>query len=141
MLYPFGSAKIGVKKGALDAYALPVATAYHSRFMEQSSARLLSEINKNHLRDPRIPLISYLFLESVPNKEEFKRIVTAQLSRPVLWVDLIKRLRNRSIRLLVEVGPGAVICKTVKWIDRNIETVNSATKERLLRAIGRYRML
>ena len=133
--------ELSLNQGALDAYALPVATAYHSRFMEQSSARLLGEIKDDRLRDPRIPLISYLFLESVPNKKEFKKTMAVQLSRPVLWVDLIKRLRDNNTRLLIEVGPGAVISRTVRWIDRNIEIMNSATKEGLLRTMERYRTL
>lgn len=133
--------QLSLNAGALDAYALPVATAYHSRFMEQGSTRLLAEIKDDHLRDPRIPLISYLFLESVPNKKELKETMTAQLTRPVLWVDLIKRLRNNNTRLLIEIGPGAVISRTVRWIDRKIEIVNTATKERLLKAVERYRTL
>jgi [acyl-carrier-protein] S-malonyltransferase len=67
--------------------------------------------------------------------------MVAQLSRPVLWVDLIKRLINNNIRLFIEVGPGEVISRTVKWIDRNIETLNTASKETLLKTITRYRKL
>lgn len=67
--------------------------------------------------------------------------MVAQLSRPVLWVDLIKRLINNDIRLFIEVGPGEVISRTVKWIDRNIETLNTASKETLLKTITRYRKL
>jgi [acyl-carrier-protein] S-malonyltransferase len=128
-------------EGALDAYMLSVATAYHSRLMEQSTARQLSEAEDDHLRDPRIPLISYLSLELVPNKEELKRIMAVQLSRPVLWVDLIRRLRNSNTRLFIEVGPGAVISRTVRWIDRNIEIVNTHTGESLLKVVERYRTL
>ena len=114
---------------------------YHSRFMKQSSARLLAEIKDDLLRDPGIPLISYFFLESVPNKKELKEIITTQLTRPVLWVDLIKRLGNKSTRLLIETGPGEVISRTVRWIDRNIEIVSTATTDKLLKAVDRYRAL
>lgn len=130
--------EVSLSEGALDAYVLSVATAYHSRFMEKSSARLLTEIEDEYLENPRIPLISYLFLEPVANKEELKKVMAAQLSRPVLWVDLIKRLRNSNIRLVVEVGPGEVISRTVRWIERNIEIVNTSTHGRLLETIERY---
>ena len=114
--------ELSLNKGALDAYNISTATAYHSTFMQQSSARLLAEVKEDNLKDPQIPLFSYLLLESVPNKEELKNIMAAQLSGSVLWVDLIKRLRNNNI-LFIEVGPGAVISRTVKWVDRNIEIV------------------
>jgi len=130
-----------LKEGALDAYTLSVGSAYHSRFMEQSGFRFLREIRDINLRDPQIPLLSYLSLDSVPDKNELKGVMVTQLSRPVLWVNLVKRLRSHNIRLFIEVGPGEVISRTVRWIDRDIETVNTATKGRLLTTVERYRGL
>jgi [acyl-carrier-protein] S-malonyltransferase len=132
--------ELSLNKGALDAYNISTATAYHSTFMQQSSARLLSEVKGDNLKDPQIPLFSYLLLESVPNKEELKKIMAAQLSGPVLWVDLIKILHHNTI-LFIEVGPGAVISRTVKWVDRNIEIVNTDNQRRLLKSIESYKRL
>ena len=132
--------ELSCNTGALDAYTISTATAYHSTFMQQSSARLLSEIKGDNFKDPQIPLFSYVSLESVPNKEELQKIIAAQLSGPVLWVDLIKKLHHNTI-LFIEVGPGEVISRTVKWVDRNIEIVNTATKGRLLKSIESYRSL
>jgi len=121
----------------LDAYLLPVAVPYHSRFVEQSSSRLLDEIEEIHLRDPQLPLISYHFLEPVVDKRHLKYVIASQLSRPVLWVDLIKKLRGCH-RMFVEVGPGAVISRTVRWIDRSIEIVKTGTNDMLLKSIAEY---
>lgn len=128
-------------EGALDAYILPAAVAYHSRFMQQSTTRLLNEIEDGYLRDPVVPLISYLFLEPVSDKEELRRIMAVQLSRPVLWVDLIRRVHNSNSRLFIEVGPGDMISRTVRWIDRDIQIVNTANKERLLKTVEGYKPL
>jgi len=132
--------ELSCNKGALDTYNISTATAYHSTFMQQSSARLLSEVKGDNLKDPQIPLFSYFLLESVPNKKELKKIMAAQLSGPVLWVDLIKKLHHNTI-LFIEVGPGAVISRTIKWVDRNIEIVNTDNQRRLLKSIERYRGL
>jgi [acyl-carrier-protein] S-malonyltransferase len=131
---------LSLNKGALDAYNISTATAYHSIFMQQSSTRLLGEVKEDNLKDPQLPLFSYFLLESVSNKKELKKIMAAQLSGPVSWVDLIKKLHNNNI-LFIEAGPGAVISRTVKWVDRNIEIVNTDTQERLLESIQRYRGL
>jgi [acyl-carrier-protein] S-malonyltransferase len=131
---------LSLNKGALDAYTISTATAYHSTFMQQSSARLLSEVKGDNLKDPQIPLFSYVSLESVLNKEELKKIMAAQLSGPVLWADLIKKLHHNTI-LFIEVGPGAVISRTVKWVDRNIEIVNTDNQRRLLQSIETYKRL
>lgn len=133
--------ELSLTQGALDAYILPASVAYHSSLMKQSTDRLLSEIDNDHLRRPQIPLISYLFLEPVPDETALKRIMAAQLSRPVLWVDLIRRLHNSDTGLLVEVGPGKVISRTVRWIDRNIEIVNTSTRERLTETVKAYKTL
>lgn len=131
---------LSLNKGALDAYNISTATAYHSIFMQQSSTRLLGEVKEDNLKDPQLPLFSYFLLESVSNKKELKKIMAAQLSGPVSWVGLIKKLHNNNI-LFIEAGPGAVISRTVKWVDRNIEIVNTDTQERLLESIQRYRGL
>jgi len=131
---------LSLNMGALDAYNISTATAYHSIFMQQSSTRLLGEVKEDNLKDPQLPLFSYFLLESVPNKKELKKIMAAQLSGPVSWVDLIKKLHHNTI-LFIEVGPGAVISRTVKWVDRNIEIVNTDTQERLLQSIESYRSL
>jgi len=132
--------ELSVRESALDVYLLPVATAYHSRFMKQSSERFFSAINEKHLKDPQPPVISYLSLERVFSKKDLKKIMAVQLSGPVLWVDLIKNISNNGNGLLLEVGPGAVIYRTVKWIDRNIDMLSTATTERLKTAIERLKM-
>jgi [acyl-carrier-protein] S-malonyltransferase len=130
--------ELSLSEGALDAYILPAATSYHSSFMKQCSVRLVREIQDIKLKDPRTPLISYLSLEGVRNKTELRDIMATQLSGPVLWVDLIKKLSSEYSGLFVEVGPGEVISRTVKWIDRHLEIVSTATNERVLETIGRF---
>lgn len=132
--------EMALAMGALDAYTLPVATAYHSSFMEQSSARLLNGVKINHIMNPRIPLISYCSLESVLDKEGLRVVMATQLSRPVLWVDLIKSLHKPGT-LFIEVGPGTLLSRTVRWIDRNIEIQNTAYMKRLINTLERCRIV
>ena len=122
---------LSLKEGALDVYPLSVATAYHSKLMKQSGKRFFSEINEKHLKDPQTPVMSYFSFEWILSKKDLKKIMAVQLSGPVLWVDLIKEISNNRNRLLLEVGPGAVIFRTVKWIDRNIEMMTTGSTEGL----------
>ncbi len=122
---------LSLKEGALDVYPLSVATAYHSKFMKQSGKRFFSEINEKHLKDPQILVMSYFSFDWILGKKDLKKIMAVQLSGPVLWVDLIKEISNNRNRLLLEVGPGAVIFRTVKWIDRNIEMMTTGSTEGL----------
>lgn len=122
---------LSLKEGALDVYPLSVATAYHSKFMKQSGKRFFSEINEEYLKDPKAPVMSYLSLDWILSKKDLKKIMAVQLSGPVLWVALIKEIGHNRNRLLLEVGPGAVIFRTVKWIDRNIEMMTTDSTEGL----------
>lgn len=130
-----------LKEGALDAYPLLTATAYHSRFMKRSGLRFLKEIEGYHFMEPRVPLVSYLLLTRVSDRNDLVRTMASQLSGPVRWVDLIKTLSRNGTRLFLEVGPGGVISRTVRWIDRSIEIRTTTPKSSLLEAIERYREL
>ena len=132
--------ELSLNAGALDAYILPVATAYHSDFMKKSRERFLNEIKDQYLKSPLVPLMSYFTLAYVSGQKELKEIMASQLSNPVLWVDLIKKLGHNNNRLLIEVGPGAVLFRTVRWIDRKFEIVITATEEKLKKAINKHNL-
>ena len=131
---------LSMKQGALDAYLLPVATAYHSGYMAPCTTRFFEAIKGQELRDPQIDLISYHSLDRVRDSKELKEKISSQLSSPVLWTSLIRRLNNHGgARLFIEVGPGTVLSRTLRWIDRDIETMNTATQENLLHTIERHK--
>ena len=128
-----------LKEGALDAYPLSTATAYHSRFMKRSGLRFLKEIEGCRFMEPRVPLVSYLLLRRVSDRKDLVRTMASQLSGPVRWVDLIKTLSRNGTRLFLEVGPGAIISRTVRWIDRTIVIRTTTPKPNLLKTIEKHR--
>lgn len=117
--------------GALDAYPLNAATAYHSEFVSNSGPRLLDSIQENALQNPEVPIFSYTTLKQPQSKQEVKETMAMQLSRPVRWMELIQLFRSSGMKLCVEVGPGAVLSRTVRWIDRNIEMMYTDPTKRL----------
>jgi [acyl-carrier-protein] S-malonyltransferase len=121
--------------GALDAYHLPAATAYHSRFMAGASARFVNEIPLALLADPHTPIISYATLAHAPDKQTLCATMASQLVSTVRWFDLIRMLNGEDGRSFIEVGPGAVIARAVRWIDRHIKMASAeriAELERLV---------
>jgi len=126
---------MALKQDALDTYFLPVSTAYHSRFMEEATNRFLDTLQEKEFLDPQISLISYSSLDQIKEGKALKQALAVQLSHSVLWSELITKLTNGMSGRLYEVGPGAVISRTVRWIDRNIEIQNISNKERLLKVL------
>jgi malonyl CoA-acyl carrier protein transacylase len=117
--------KLACEENVLDTYIIPGSVAYHSRFTESSRTRLLDEIEDAGLKDPRLPIVSYLTLEQVRTKAEFKQIIAEQLSKPVKWVELIRKLGDKEECLFVEMGPGSVISRTIRWINRSYRALNT----------------
>ncbi|SPD74851.1 Malonyl CoA-acyl carrier protein transacylase [uncultured Desulfobacterium sp.] len=128
--------EIARMEGALDAYPLNVSAPYHSELVEASEARLLETMEDDNIQSPLVPVVSYLSLDYISEKSRLKKIMAAQLSRPVLWVDLIRKI-GADTELMIEVGPGAVIARTVMWIDRGIEIINTDKESGLIEAMER----
>jgi [acyl-carrier-protein] S-malonyltransferase len=131
-------AALALEEGALDVYALPAATAYHSRFMKPCTERLLDDIEDRGLSRPRIPLVSYSSLECVAEKKGLKRTLANQLSAPVRWVEVVGHFRGLGMDLFLEVGPGALLSRTVRWIDRQARVMPTDTLSALGRAVEAY---
>ena len=124
--------------GALDAYTLPAETAYHSRFMAGAQQRFLEEIPRDQLYDPQIPIISYTTLNAATDKHALAQTMASQLSETVRWLDLICALRESRPTCFLEVGPGAVISRAVRWIDREIQISAVGSAKALQRKINQF---
>jgi len=122
--------------GALDAYLLNAATAYHCELLSNSGPRLFDSIQEGTLQNHGIPIFSYTTLQQLHTKQEVREAMAMQLSRPVRWVELIRQFRNTEMQLCIEMGPGAVLSRTVRWIDRNIEMLYTDTGEKLNRVLS-----
>lgn len=125
-------------QGALDAYRLPAATAYHSRFMAAAAERFRRSIVLAGIRGPALPLISYSTLTAAASRRALVDTMALQLAGPVRWCELVKHLQAGGPGQMVEVGAGTLITRTVRWIDRRIDIV---TAEALTgpAAAGRHR--
>jgi len=129
---------VSLNEGALDAYLLPAQTAYHSEFMKNGGLRFLRELEYRKLCDPKIPIMSYRNLEWVKDKNDMAAVMTDQLSDSVQWVDLVKKMGRKQKKVFFEVGPGNIIFRTVKWIDRTLEIFSTSSKNGLIEAIEKF---
>lgn len=130
---------LALEEGALDAYTLPAQIAYHSRFMKRGSDRFFSEIEKWDMGSPRVPLISYASLKPVIHGMDLKKAMADQLNRPVRWIDLIRKMNHDGQTRFIEVGPGAVLSRTLRWVDRNILFEVTANRKGLKRVTEKYK--
>ncbi len=123
--------------GALDVTWLPVSTAYHSRFMADAGRSLLKTLDRTKLKAPKIPLYSYSTTKRINNREDLINLMAMQLSHPVLWIDLIHVLGHNRVATLVETGPGTMLSRSIRWIDRRLQVFDTSTAGRLQNIIAR----
>lgn len=126
-------------QGALDAYLLTAQTAYHSPFVAACCERFLKEIPDDFFGAAHVPIFSYSFLKEVRSPLEIKDCMARQLTHPVYWVDLIKKLSGNGPKRWIEAGPGAMLYRSVRWIDRNIDMLHTTKMRDLLSVIEKCR--
>jgi [acyl-carrier-protein] S-malonyltransferase len=95
--------------GALRARRIPVGGAYHSSLMDTAQRQLAPSLRRAPLAPPRIPFVSSVTGELVTDVEEYRTQLVAQVTRPVLWHAVTRRLAELEPHALIEVGPGRVL--------------------------------
>ena len=127
-----------VSAGALDTSWLPVSTAYHSRYMADASRSLLKALDKTTLKKPNIHLYSYATVKQINTRDDLINHMAMQLSHPVLWVDLIHLLSHNQVTTLIEAGPGSMLSRSIRWIDRRIHMLDTSTADRVQNIIQQF---
>lgn len=118
------AAALAKEKGAKRAIILLVSVPSHSPLMAGAAARLRHELEKVGFAGFSAPVITNV--EAAPEKDSSRTIdlLTRQLTSPVRWVDITRRMKAESVGLVVEIGPGKVLTGLVKRIEKEMNTAN-----------------
>ncbi len=71
-------------------------------------------------QNPRIPVVANVDAEPKTTAADAVDALIRQVSSPVRWEDVVKRLVAEGARTFVELGPGNVLAGLVKKIDRSV---------------------
>lgn len=97
-------------RGARRAMLIPVGGAYHSPLMAESSEIMKKIILEEvELSEFACPVYSNVSAKPVENPQEFRPLLAAQISSPVLWYPILQNMLNDGIRKFIEIGPGKVL--------------------------------
>ena len=120
--------------GAKRAIPLAVSAPFHCPLMKPAEERLAPELRALETRDPRIPVVANFDAEPKRDRAAAIEALIRQVSSPVRWEDLVRRLIADGARTFVELGPGTVLAGLIKKIDRSV-TVMSVENEDGLAAL------
>jgi len=126
--------------GAKRVIALAVSAPFHCALMAPAEDRLAPLLRALPARDPRIPVVANVDAEPKQSAADAIDALIRQVSAPVRWEDLVKRLIADGARTFVELGPGTVLAGLIKKINRSatvvsIETPDDLTGLEALRAV------
>ncbi|MCY4602100.1 MAG: ACP S-malonyltransferase [Acidobacteria bacterium] len=110
--------------GARRVLPLPVSAPFHCALMRPAQARLEPELRALVVSDPAVPVVANVDAEPKRDASAAMDALVEQVSAPVRWEAVVRRLSASGVRLYVEVGPGAVLAGLIKKIDRSAGAVS-----------------
>jgi [acyl-carrier-protein] S-malonyltransferase len=115
--------------GAKRVLPLKVSGAFHSPLMEPPAREFAADLAGVALRTPAFPVVANASATPVSTVEEARRLLAAQLTSPVRWIEGVRRLAEvagTGVRF-VELGPGTALTGLARRILAASETQNLGT--------------
>jgi len=110
--------------GARRAIQLPVSAPFHCALMQSAEARLAPDLRALTVADPSVPVVANVDAEVKRTAAEGIEALVRQVSAPVRWEDVMRRLASEGVRKYVEVGPGTVLTGLGRKILRDAAFAN-----------------
>jgi [acyl-carrier-protein] S-malonyltransferase len=103
---------------------LAVSAPFHCALMRPAEERLAPELRAVAASDPRIPVVANVDAEPKRTAADAIEALIAQVSAPVRWEDVVRRLIAEGVTKFVELGPGTVLAGLIRKIDRTVGVVS-----------------
>jgi [acyl-carrier-protein] S-malonyltransferase len=125
------ASELAKARGARRAIPLPVSAPFHCALMKPAEDRLAPELRALMVSDPRTAVVANV--DALPKRDARGAIeaLVRQVSAPVLWEAVVRRLASEGVTTYVEVGPGAVLSGLVRKIHKDAAVFSFATPEDL----------
>jgi [acyl-carrier-protein] S-malonyltransferase len=120
--------------GAKRVIGLAVSAPFHCPLMKAAEDRLAPALRALPSADPRIPVVANVDAEPKRDAASAIEALVRQVSSPVRWEDVVRRLVAEGVRTFVELGPGTVLAGLIRKIDAGV-TVTSVEGEKGLAAL------
>ena len=124
--------------GLKRAMKLNVSGAFHSPLMAPARDGLADALRSTTILTPFVPVYANVTALPVRDPEEGRRLLVEQLTSPVRWEELVRRLTIDFPRaLFVEMGPGTVLAGLVRKIAPDAQTLSCGTASDIEQLLSR----
>jgi [acyl-carrier-protein] S-malonyltransferase len=110
--------------GAKRAIPLAVSAPFHCALMKPAEERLAPELKQLSTSDPRFPVIANVDAEPKRDAGAAIDALIRQVSSPVRWEEVVRRLIAEGATTFVELGPGSVLAGLIRKIDRGVQVMS-----------------
>jgi [acyl-carrier-protein] S-malonyltransferase len=117
--------------GAKRVIPLAVSAPFHCALMKPAEDRLAPELRAIEAHTPRVPIVANVDAEPKRDAPAAIEALVRQVSSPVRWEAVVRRLASEGVTTYVEVGPGTVLSGLVRKIHREATVVNLGGPEDL----------
>lgn len=115
--------------GARRVLPLPVSAPFHCRLMRSAQARLEPELRALVVSNPAVPVIANVDAEPKRDAAAAIDALVEQVSAPVQWEAVVRRLAASGAQTYVEVGPGTVLAGLIRKIVRRAAVVGVDSRD------------
>jgi [acyl-carrier-protein] S-malonyltransferase len=124
--------------GARRAIPLQVSAPFHCALMTPAEQRLAPRLRALNTSNPRVPVVANVDAQPKTDAATAIEALIRQVSAPVRWESVMRRLVADGATTFVEVGPGTVLCGLGKKIARDATFANIDAPEHLVRIEGLF---
>jgi [acyl-carrier-protein] S-malonyltransferase len=126
---------IAKARGARRVIALVVSAPFHCPLMAPAERRLEPELRALAANAPSIPVVANV--DALPKTDAASAIdaLIRQVSAPVRWEAVVRRLIADGARTFVELGPGTVLAGLIGKIDPAVTTMSIENVQGLKKAL------
>lgn len=121
--------------GARRAVPLPVSAPFHCALMKPAEIRLAPELRALQVQVPVMPVVANVDAEPKRDAASAIDALVRQVSAPVRWDAVVRRLASEGVTTYVEVGPGTVLSGLVRKIHKDARVINFGAPDELAAVI------
>jgi [acyl-carrier-protein] S-malonyltransferase len=126
--------------GARRVLPLPVSAPFHCALMRPAEERLAQDLNRLVVADPAIPVVANVDAEPKLDGAAAIAALVDQVTAPVRWEQVVRRLASEGVDTYVEVGSGSVLSGLIRKIDREARVLSVCDPDGVQHAVSTLAM-
>jgi [acyl-carrier-protein] S-malonyltransferase len=128
-------------RGAKRAIRLQVSAPFHCSLMRPAGERLAGVLETISIVDPAVPLVNNADAEVLTKGVEIAGSLIRQVSNPVRWEEVVRRLVKEGVTCFLELGPGKVLTGLIKRITKEAAALHAEDVDSLHVALKQVRAI